>query len=1003
MVFALILVVAAVVGAIWFFSRGDALPPPRSGTDSAAQHAVTAVSEPGELARGSATASTRREVLAVRSVDSLDDPEIQAGLCGFRGRVVNHDKIAVAETGVRIYRGALDSVLIGGLDVFADESTFAPQYIAGETKTAADGKFLIAGVWPRAFYLLYAGIGSDAPTYQIVTRTPSPGEIVDLGDIVLADAGIIVGTVLDDNGDPLPAALVRAADLPGTLAAFFPVERFDPEGAVLIREPQSPVKVLEMPPWVKDVFDNLPIPTTYTDAEGHFRLVGVTPGSNLLATTKRAFLSDLKPSIQVRAGQEKDVGSIRLKRGEELIGKVLDTRGKPIGDADVIAGSTLSMAPVDLAQKLGKTDEQGRFQGQGFAPGKVTVAARRGKGHPWLLAEPQSVLGEVVVTLPATFAVAVSVALEDGSPVKEPRFKLLQGKAGEGAAEMHMLGFVPPVDLSERQKDVADGQWRIENLAAGQYTLIADAPGFAVAFASFEIKTTDASVALKLPTPRLFRVLVLNQNDKPLRNATIFAEATGKRLAEMPVRCGRTDAEGQLDIDKLQAETLRVSAEHPRFGVVHGEAKLDEQLVLRMQLPGSLHGVITENGRPPEFGKFSLAIERRRGDEPRGPLEQVPMIVSPGLDGTFAVAALQPGKYRITSFKAIDSLRSPGGVMTMAQSMYMMSGGSSQNVEVDVLSGQTAEAQLEVGEKPIEGPTAQVQGSVTVDGRRAVGYVVNGRAKQRRFTAQVDERGRFDLGTVPASDLSVTVASVAEGGVLFGRGGTLWSSNMALGVGEVRELTIDVSTSSIGGVCYMPDGSPATGVFVQAQGQLKPVGGTGGGTGKGVEGTGGSAWLGSPTDAKGAFHFAPIAEGTWTLEVRGGRGENSARGELKGIVVTGGVPMDSLRIDLRAAIVVKGRVDMQVMGAKKPQFVWVGFYKIPEGAALDKIGEYVDGAGINNSNGEFSTSDLEPGRYRVRVHAQIDEKKNAEYFCDDLTVPANGADNVVLVPRPRSG
>ncbi|HEX5050549.1 MAG TPA: carboxypeptidase-like regulatory domain-containing protein [Planctomycetota bacterium] len=993
-VLGLILVVAAVLGAIWFLSRGDALPPPPVATPGAvAQQPTTEIGESHALQRGAMPAATQRETVVTKPANVLDDPEIRAGLCGFKGRVVDHEKVAVADTGVRIYRGALDSVLPEGMDVFADEATFVPQYIAGETRTAADGRFQITGVWPRAFYLLYAGIGGDAPTYQIVTKTPSPGEIVDLGDVVLADAGVIVGTVLDDNGDALPGALVRAADLPGTLAAFFPVERFDPEGAVLIREPQSPVKVLEMPSWVKGVFDNLPIPTTYTDGEGRFRLVGVAPGSNLLATTMRGFLSDMKPSIQVRAGQEKDVGRIRLKRGEELIGKVLDTAGKPVAEAEVIAGSTLSMAPVDLAQKLGKTDAEGRFQGQGFAPGKVTVAARRGKGYPWLLAEPQPVLGEVVVTLPATFGVAVSVTLEDGSPVESPRFKLLQGKAGEGAAEMNMLGFVPAIDLHDRQKDVGKGQWRIENLAAGQYTLLADAPGLAVAFAAFAITTEDAAVVLKLPTPQRFPVLVLDQEEKPVRNATIYAQARGENLTDMPVCCGRTGSDGRLDIDTMRAETLRVSAEHPRWGVVNGEAKANEQLVLRMQPPGSLHVVLSENGHPPEIGRFSVAIERRRGNEPRGPLEQVPTLVTPGLDGSISVAALQPGSYRVHAFQAIDALRTPGGVVTMAQDAMMGGGGPSESVEVDVLSGQTAEAQLDVGEKPIEGPTAQILGSVTVDGRRAVGYLVTARSQRRRFSAQVDERGRFDLGTVPAAGLSVNVTSVGEGGVLFGSGSTLWNTQLNLEAGAVKELTIEISTASIAGVVYQPDGSPATGVYVQAQGKLK-----------GVDGNGGSSWLGSPTDAKGAFRFAPIAEGTWTLQVRsGGDRSNPMRGELKDLVVTGGVPMDALRIELHAALLVKGRVDTRVWGDKKPRWAWVAFHRPHEAGAPGAAGDYVDGAGIDSDGGAFSTSDLPPGQYHVRVHAQFDENgPGVEYTCDDLTVPENGLQDVVLVPRPRA-
>lgn len=987
LVVALILILAA-VGALWLFSGGEAPPPPPSGPGENAESsagAANAASVPAPPTDGTSRAA-QRVAVASQPADVLDDPEIRAGLTGFKGRVVTHQKQPVADCGVRIYRGAMDSILPDGVDVFAEAPTLVPQYVAGETRTAADGTFLVGGVWPRGFYVMFAGIGTDAPMHQLLTRTPSPGEIVDLGDVVLPDAGVITGTVLDDEGAPLPGALVRAADVPGTLAAFFPVERFDPEGALLIREQSSPVKVIEMPHWVKDAFEHLPIPSTRTDAEGHFRLVGVIPGSNMVATTMRGFLSDVKPSIQVRAGQVKDVGRIKMKRGEELAGQVLDSAGKPVAAAEVLAGSTLSMAPVDLAQQLGKSDDQGRFAGQGFAPGKVTVAARRGPGHAWVLAEPQAVLGTVVVTLPSTFGVDVAVTLADGKPAKEPRFKLLHGKAGDGAAEMAVFGFVPPVDLRDRQKLVAEGRWRIDNLLPGRYTLAVEAPGHATAFSVFDLTNGDAAVQLALPLRKEFVVRVVNHEDRPIRNVAVYAEARGsQQLFDMPLRCGRTDADGRLAIDKLQAESLRVSADHPRWGVVHGECKQGQELVLRMLQPGRLHGILTESGKPAAPGEFTIALEHRRGSGPRGPLEAVPAMLTPGPDGSFTATALQPGEYRVHAIKSLDALRSPGGVFAMMQDMWLFRDGQSESVEVQ--SGQTAEVRLDTGQKPIEGPTAHLFGSVTVDGRLAAGYPVMAYGGDRRFTARVDERGRFDLGVVPAGSMHVTVMGVAKDNPFGGMGNNLWSTSVELKEAEERELTILVTTSSIAGTCTMPDGSPAAGVWVQGQGQLK-------GAAQGL----GNVWVGSQTDAQGNFQFSEVAEGTWSFHVRG-NGEKAGRGKLDGVVVTGGIPIDSLRIQLERGIVVKGRIDVSVFGNQKPQWSWVAVHKLPENGGGD-FGDQVDGFGIDTTTGNFQTDDLVAGTYRLRMHASLGENDHRQYRCEDLIVPPQGVENVVLHPVP---
>lgn len=984
LILALALVLAALIASAFLWFRGDAPPlAPISTPETLEGQPLEPVAAAVGDARAGEDPRAARESVAIGDAALLADPEIQAGLCGFRGRVVDHARNAVADCGVRIYRGALDSILPAAPDLFAPEPAYVPNYIAGETRTDAEGRWQLTGVWPRAFYLLFAGLGTDCPVHQIVTRTPAPGEIVDLGDIVLPNAGVIVGTVLDDEGEPLPGALVRAADLPGTLAAFFPAERFDPEGAVLVREPNFPQRVLEMPAWVKTAFDQLPIPSTRTGADGRFRLVGVTPGSNLLATTAPDFLSDMKPSVVVRAGQEKDVGTIRMKRGEELVGKVVDGTGKPVADAEVLAGSTLSMVPLDLARRLGTTDGEGRFGGQGFAPGKVTVAARRGRGHQWTLAEPQPIFGDVVVTLPTTFGVDVTARLADDKPATTARMQLLQGRAGNGAAEMFLLGFVPPIDLRDRRRELGDGRWRIDNLPPGPYTLIVDAPGHSHGFVTFELAGTDAAAEVKLTAPAIFTVGVVDPEDRPIRNAEIVAAARGTRAIEMPVRCGRTGTDGRLVIDKLTADRLLVSAEHPKWGTVHGEVQRGETIALRMQQPGALTGVIREHGKPPEPGKFTIVVERRGGG-PRGALESTPSLLTPGLDGTFALRALQPGDYDVSAIKALDGLRSPGGIFTLAQEAFL-----SRNLpreRVTIASGQTTAVELEAGEKPIDGPTAQLAGMLTIDGVPAAGHAVTARFRDRRFAARSNERGRFDLGTVPAGELALEVLP-ANDGTLIDPNSALWAMRIELAANEARELDIAFGTSVIEGICILSTGEPAAGVTVRARGQV--------GEGK-AQATFERA---TPADARGAFRFEKIAAGTWTLRVPGPRG--GMRAELPPLTVAAGVPVLGLTIEVPPTTQVRGRVDMAAFGQQKPSWIWIQALRLKDGDGPEARGTHAGGIGVNMGTGAFDTEELAPGRYRLRMHAGLGDRQQAEFLLDDLIVPPGGLADVLLRPGRR--
>src|SRR5690606_35071585 len=99
------------------------------------------------------------------------------------------------------------------------------------------------------------------PTFQLVERVPSPGQTVDLGDIMLRRGATLTGFVADDDGNPLGGALVRATDLPGVAFTLVPIERIDPRGAAVIRE-RPPEVVVEFPSWGVRIFESLPIPTT---------------------------------------------------------------------------------------------------------------------------------------------------------------------------------------------------------------------------------------------------------------------------------------------------------------------------------------------------------------------------------------------------------------------------------------------------------------------------------------------------------------------------------------------------------------------------------------------------------------------------------------------------------------------------------------------------------------------------------------------------------------------
>ena len=97
---------------------------------------------------------------------------------------------------------------------------------------------------------------------------------------------------------------------------------------------------------------------------------------------------------------------------------------------------------------------------------------------------------------------------------------------------------------------------------------------------------------------------------------------------------------------------------------------------------------------------------------------------------------------------------------------------------------------------------------------------------------------------------------------------------------------------------------------------------------------------------------------------------------------------------MQKGITVKGRIDMTRLGDKAPDWCMIAFHKMPADGG-DGVGDLTDGAGVDTGDGTFTTDDLAPGRYRVRVQAVFGED-DREYRSDDVEVPPQGLDNLVL-------
>lgn len=942
----LLVVVAllAVVGAAAFFLMGRG-PGPAAALPGASRAAIApGVVAPPALGPEAAPAIEQPRATARQQlVEPTPDDPYAAARCGFRGRLLLPTLEPAPGLEVRLFRFGIEMLPRSELIPERIEPA-ALEVDAGRATSGEDGRFLVTGVWPRGVYVLAAGAGSDTPLWQLVDRTPGPGEIIDLGDLVLQAMGTITGTVVDDAGEPLPGALVRAADLPGEILAFAPIERFDPAGALIVRD-GGKGHVFFMPPWVEQRYRDLPIPSTFTDADGAFTLKGVVPGTNVLVVTSLGFRGQVEPGVEVRAGETRDVGEIELDLGELIQGVVVDTTGAPVPGAQVLLAEGLGPIPVELAGPPLTADGAGRFSRSGLSGRNVTGAARRTDGDAWTVFPQEFVSRELKLTLPATHTLTVRLVSNQGLAVERPRLRLVQRPDNAGqreTLEMATLGLVTDLEVSRRRRTTEDGRIVLPDLATGRYLLLAQSDGHAVAGKEIDLES-DREETLTLEVSRGILVRVVDGEETPVANAEVLAapSGSGEHLRHGPLPCGRTKADGTLFVTQVQSEEISITVRHPAYGSAQERVNVNQgEAVLVLQAPGSLEGVLTDGGQIPEPGKWMLAITGR------GMGEVMPVFSVPDLEGRFRVQGLQPGNYRINSFPAIGGLNSVGGLLGSMRSSFELGQGTQESFEIR--SGERTLVVMDASSRPpVTGPAANVSGLVLVDGYPGTGLRIGGWAMVqnggeggdwRRFGAEVDATGRFDLGRVPAGTirLSLTDPNGARG-LFTPESQDLWTESVQIVDNEDRELRIELVTGSLVGTVLDVDGSPASGSRVTLRG---------------------AATQSALTDERGRFTISTLSAGTYGVEARGARG---GRAELAGIEVAASRTPTSIDIRLQRTFTVRGQVEMAAFG-ETPQWVWMNVNSADDESRARRrssMGSQVSPAGL------FTVDGLLPGRYTV--------------------------------------
>ncbi len=341
------------------------------------------------------------------------------------GRVITADKQPAPYATIRLGPKAM-----GGGDDFAGA-------VLRQVVADADGKFALKGL-PRTEVRIRAE--SDVAASAIVDVDLSGGAPKGEVVLVLDVSGTIAGVVVDGVGEPVAEAQVSA--MPDFLAGGGKVEdaalagfssattdgggRFTihglPDGSYRLwaqrgggnqqgwNSEGTPAKpgdlavrlVLPAPGGIsgKLALENGKSPDAATvqvgwmpgtsAKGGSFALTELTPGRYDITVRGPEFAQVTKGDIVVEAGKTTDLGTIQLKRGRKVTGRVTTSDGAPVPGAKVQLGAFImsqgtgaagaEMDPEQWGLRMATTGDDGGFAIVGVGPDGVSIIAE----HPTL-------------------------------------------------------------------------------------------------------------------------------------------------------------------------------------------------------------------------------------------------------------------------------------------------------------------------------------------------------------------------------------------------------------------------------------------------------------------------------------------------------------------------------------------------------------------------------------------------------------------------------------------
>ena len=465
---------------------------------------------------------------------------------------------------------------------------------------AEDGAFVIedvpAGKWD---------VEASASGYQ---KGRTAGVTVDEGgtaegvEVRLVRGGTITGRVIEEkSGRPIIEASVRAEPTSGGMGM---------PRMVLLDDDGSAT----------------------TDADGHFRLEGLSPGSySLTAThpewteeTERVELKDQTSTVEIRLGRGGAIGGVVLAGGRGVAGAGVS-----------LSAAGQSRGPFGGGDRSAITDEGGRFRFDTLTAGRYTLVAS--------LRSQSSAPAEAV--LQGDASQEVTLVLAEGATIRGTVTGLAENARGNV-----MVTANGPEEYFASTRTEGDGTFELTGAPRGPISLRASAGDFGTAMRSATAQVVIAEgqieAAVEIVFEAGFRVDgQVTRGGRAVTDAMVTAVPEG---GPGRMSSGRTDDTGSYVLEGLQEGTYTFMASSMGGGgPIRKTAKVTGDMTVDLEAPpAKIAGQVVEaeSGRP--LGEAMVRVEQGGGAGGGGPFAM--MAAESDSGGRFTLENMEPRSYRVS-------------------------------------------------------------------------------------------------------------------------------------------------------------------------------------------------------------------------------------------------------------------------------------------------------------------------------------------------------------------